>query len=347
MKRHPRLKYYLFFTGGFTVFWFLFKFGGIPDVRLALLSTALDTVLHLGILIATVEGLMPRFFYKGHWGRFALGLAALILAAGSMNIVGQLALHHMSLFTYQAQLARYKEHFFYWFWSDLVAGSYFMVAVIAVGGFAIRLAVDRLHSELTALKSQTNPHFVLNALNTIYYSIDATNQPARELTERFASLLRYQLYECDLPTVPIEKELRSIGDYIQLQKQRTGDAVMIDHTGLDRLTGFSIPPHLLMPLVENCFKHVSHFPDKPNFIQLTASRGNGTFCFQTRNSFDPGRNSSEPGRNGFDPARPNTNPGIGLPLTRKRLTLLGRGRGSLQAAPEQDNFVTTLTLRLT
>ncbi|HXB07848.1 MAG TPA: sensor histidine kinase [Puia sp.] len=392
MFTHPRFRYYLLFTACFTVFWFLFKFGGIINLRLALLSTALDTLLNLSILLATVEGLMPAYFYKGRYGRFAALLGLIILLGGSIDILGQLSLQHMSLFTYQTQLSKYKEHFFYWFWSDLVAGSYFMLIVVALGGLATRLAFDRIRSELEALKSQTNPHFILNALNTIYYSIESGNQPARELTERFASLLRYQLYECDTPTVPIEKELQCINDYIGLQRQRTADTVTIDCTGLHHLSGFSIPPHLLIPLVENCFKHVSHFPDKLNFIELSATRENGAFTFRTRNSFDPARslNGSDPARisvdpthspngpdrhranysldparsadgpdprrandnldaarspNGPDPTRRNGHPGIGLALTRKRLSLLA-SPATLEAGPDSEIFLTTLTLRL-
>ncbi|HLZ85996.1 MAG TPA: histidine kinase [Puia sp.] len=332
MSRHPRLRYYLLFTGCFLVFWFLFKFGGILNPVKALTSTALDTILLTGVLVATVEWLIPAFFYKAKYVRFGCWLGVLLFLGGSINIIGQLSIQGMSLFTYRASLARYKDHFFYWFWSDLVAGSYFMLAVIALAGFAIRLAFDRLRSELEVLKGQTNPHFIFNALNTIYYTIDGSNRHARELTESFASLLRYQLYECDLPAVPIEKEMRSIHDYIRLQAQRTADTVTIECSGLDQLSGFSVPPHLLMPLVENCFKHVSRFPDKPNFIELQVSRENGTFLFQARNSFDA--------------TRPAGATGIGLTLTRKRLALLGKDQGSLVTAPVDGSFSTMLKLRV-
>jgi two-component system LytT family sensor kinase len=346
MQKHPRIRYYLLFTGCFSAFWFLFKFGGIPNLGKALSSTALDMVLNMAALVCTVEWLLPAFFYKAAYGRFALGLGLLILLGGSINIVGQLSLQGMSLFAYRASLARYKEHFFYWFWSDLVAGSYFMIAVIALGGFAIRLAFDRiatsrrlallesdkLRSELEVLKNQINPHFIFNALNTIYYTIDASNRGARGLTEKFASLLRYQLYECNEPLVTIEKEVHCIEDYISLQKERAGKTVEVRCSGFQTLAGFSIPPHLLMPLVENCFKHVSHFPDKPNYIELSGECRGDAFLFQARNSFDPLKAS-------------HTN-GIGLPLTRKRLLLLGRDSTALTTAARDGAFETTLTLHL-
>ena len=348
MAKHSRIRFYLLFTGGFTVFWFLFKFGGIPHLSKALASTALDVVLISMVLVPTVEWLLPSFFYKARYRRFGCWLGVLILAGGTLNIIGQLGLQGMSLWGYQASLAKYKEHFFYWFWSDLVAGSYFMLFVVALGGAAIRLAFDRiatsrrlailesdrLRAEMEALKSKTNPHFIFNALNTIYYTIEASNPAARQLTEKFSSLLRYQLYECNDPSVDITKEIRCIEDYLALQRERAGGTLGITCGGLEELAGFGIPPHLLMPLVENCFKHVSHYSDRPNFIELTGRRMGDAFLFETRNSVDPAQTN---GGNG----------GIGLSLTRRRLQLLGRDNASLTTGLKDGAFETTLTLPLT
>lgn len=338
MSTHPRIRYYALFTGCFTVFWFLFKLGGIISVPRTLLSTGLDTLLNLGILIATVEWLMPVYFYRARYGRFAALLALLIFLGGATDIVSQLAVEGMSLYSYREHLVRYNQHFFYWFWSDLVGGSFFMLAVVALGGFATRLAFDRVSAQLDVLKNQTNPHFILNALNTIYYSIDASNRPARDLTQRFASLLRYQLYECDTPTVPIEKEAKCIADYIGLQRQRTADSVTIDCAGLDECSGFSIPPHLLIPLVENCFKHVSRFTDRPNFITISARHTDSCFRFETRNSFEPTRSGPDTA-----PAKP-AHSGLGLTLTRKRLHLIPNA--TLHTGPTDGCFLTILNVKI-
>ena len=346
MARRTRVRYYILFLSAFSVFWFLFKLGGIPDGRKALASTALDVVLIGVALVAVVEWLLPGLLYRRRYRLFGWGVLSIVLAGGTLNILGQLALAGMSLSGYGAAMAKYREHFFYWFWSDLVAGSYFMIGVIVSGGVAVRLAFDRvvqdrrlavlesekLRSELEALKNRVNPHFIFNALNTIYYSIDSTNRNARSLTERFASMLRYQLYECNGDRVNIEREVGFLENYISLQRERTGDGVAVHCRGLHELTGFDIPPHLLMPLVENCFKHVSRHAGRECFIEISGDFQDTSFLFQTRNSYDAGK-AGDVG-------------GLGLLLTRKRLELLGSDKGRLTAVPAEDIFCTTLTLDL-
>jgi LytS/YehU family sensor histidine kinase len=267
---------------------------------------------------------------------------------GTANIFGQIYLMNTNLQNYQARMTNPREHFFYWFWCDLVAGSYFMLAVVGLGACAICLAFerirtarrlaqaesDRLRWELEAVKHRTNPHFIFNALNSIYYSIEAHNQPARMLTETFASLLRHQLYDCNEATVRIEQELRCIEAYVSLQQQRAGPAVQVHCRGLDAAGGFSIPPHLLMPLVENCFKHVSRHADRPNTIHLHAAVTDNRFVFLTRNTCTPAVNGDANGN------------GIGLALVRRQLELLGMNGAALTTARHDADFETSLTLAL-
>ena len=338
--------YYAAFTAAFFLFWYLFKLGGTANALAALRSTALDMSLNIAGLILTVEYLLPRFFYKGRYTQCALAFLTLIIVAGTANILGQLWLMHTDILHYRTNLARYKEHFYYWFWSDLIAGSYFMVALICLGGAAITLAFDRaqtarkmaeleaanLSSQLENLHNQLNPHFLFNALNTLYYRIDKTNTAARTLTLQFSALLRYQLYECNDPEVRIEKELEFIENYIELQKHRAGDALVVTARGLQSHNGFYIPSHLLMPLVENCFKHVSRFPDKPNFIEVACEKHDNSLRFHTINSFDPNKNTAAGG--------------IGLTATRKKLDLLNPHRYTLDITSNDTRFETILTIPL-
>jgi two-component system, LytTR family, sensor kinase len=219
-----------------------------------------------------------------------------------------------------------------------------MIFFVVLGGFALRLAFDRvltarrladmeaahLRSELEVLKNQINPHFIFNALNTLYYKIDRSNGAARKLTEQFSALIRYQLYECNEAVVEIEKEICFIGNYVGLQRERSGDLVRVSCSGFESMAGFTIPPHVLAPLVENCFKHVSSSENRENFITLTCSLEEGRFHFRALNSYDP--------------ARQRQRSGIGLANTRKRLELLCRNRFTLSTAENGHQFETTLTL---
>lgn len=339
-----RGSYYFLFCIAFFAFWFLFKLGGMPYIATALLSTLIDALMSTGAMIVTAELIMPRFFYTKSYGRFFACAAVAVVFAGTLIIFFQLHLVGYSLADYHKNMLKYHEHYFYWFWSDLVLGSYFLVGFISSAGFAIRLAFDRVKTgdklaalekekiqlELDMLKNQINPHFLFNALNTIYYKIDKANSPARKLTEQFSSLLRYQLTECNDEWVPVEKELEFVNDYVDIQKERICADVCVNCDALKNVSGTKISPYLLMPLVENCFKHVSHFTGKPNVIDISCSIEHGQFTLTTSNTFDAG-----------SPAGTN---GIGLANVRKRLEIAYPGRFKLTAGIVGDRFETMLNL---
>lgn len=342
-----RFRYYILFTIGLSLCWFLLKLGWEQNARMALFSSSFEIFLNIATLFCTVNWLLPRFFYRSAYGRFGLGLGLIVFLGGTANIFFQLrVMTDSNPWDYHANIARFKDVFYYWFWSNLVAGSYLMIFFVALGGFAVRLAFDRvrtarrladmqaehLRSELEILKNQINPHFIFNALNAIYYKIDRSNGAARMLTEQFSALLRYQLYECNEAVVEIEKEICFIENYVGLQRERLGDLVGVSCSGFGAMAGFTIPPHVLAPLVENCFKHVSRFEDRENFITLTCSLETGRFRFRALNSYDPVRKSERSG--------------IGLANTRKRLELLCRDRFTLSTAENGNDFETTLTLAI-
>jgi two-component system, LytTR family, sensor kinase len=341
-----RFRYYILFTIGFSLCWFLFKLGWLHDMDRALRSSAIEIILYTAALLGTVEWLLPRFFYRGAYARFGLGLGLIVLVGGTANMLLQLRLMDSNPLEYQANILRYKDVFYYWFWSNLATGSYLMILLVTLGGCAFRLAYDRivtakrladmeaahLRSELEILKNQINPHFLFNALNAIYYKIDRSNGAARSLTEQFSALLRHQLYECNETGVDIEKEIGFIQNYVCLQTERSGEVVKVSCSGFGSMTGFTIPPHVLAPLVENCFKHVSRWDDRNNFIALACSLDAGRFQFRALNSYDQGKKTERPG--------------IGLTNTRKRLELLCRDRFTLSTAENGNQFETTLTLTL-
>jgi two-component system, LytTR family, sensor kinase len=340
-KRH---NYYLLFAAAFLLFWFFFKLGGMPDFKRAILSASADVILSFGALLIAGEVLLPKFLYKGMNAQFVTALLFVIAASGTLIIIAQLALDGMSISDYDKKMLKYNEHFFYWFWSDLVVGSYFLTGFVVIGGTAIRLAFDRVENskhvallekeklqlEVDNLKNQINPHFLFNALNTIYYKIDKTNAPARELTEQFSSLLRYQLYECNEPRVLVEKELKLIRNYIELQKERLSQDTKVTFCEKGDAKNIMIPPYLLLPLIENCFKHVSHFTDQENSIDIITEVKNNSFSLCTTNTFAADVKSDQKG--------------IGLTNIKKRLELVCQGKYTFKTIKEGHKFGVELIL---
>jgi two-component system, LytTR family, sensor kinase len=334
--------YYSAFGVIFFTFWFLFKVGGFIDIQISLLSTLFDVVATMTALIVSVELLLPRFVYKRKYVQFFISYLGIVFLGGATIILTQLELLGRSLFTYNDHVG--QDHYFYWFWADLIFGSFTLVFFITSVGAALRLAFDRLKesnkveqlkkekalTELELLKEQINPHFLFNALNTIYYKIDRKNIEGRETLQRFSNMLRYQLYECNKPLVEIENELSFIKSYIELQKERLNINYTVNYNGFEEIKGILVSPFLLLPLVENCFKHISSYPEKENSISINCRLEKDIFWFTTLNTIVLYQEKKETG--------------IGLENIKKRLQLIYPNKYELEIKNTVDSFSVKLKL---
>ena len=117
-----------------------------------------------------------------------------------------------------------------------------------------KIANDQLATELKFLRAQYHPHFLFNALNTIYFQMDESVEEAKHTVEKFSELLRYQLYD-QQQTVPVGREFQYLENFIALQKIRTSDKLRLEIYFDPQLNGEQIYPLLYLPLVENAFKY--------------------------------------------------------------------------------------------
>ncbi|HJT74440.1 MAG TPA: histidine kinase [Chitinophaga sp.] len=132
---------------------------------------------------------------------------------------------------------------------------------------------DQLQAELKFLKAQLHPHFIFNALNTIYFQMDEDVNAAKKSVEQFSELLRYQLYD-QQQTVSIRHEIQYLHSFINLQKVRASDKLQLDVHFDPELYDQQVYPLLLFPLVENAFKYVGGEYRLSIFATLEESRRN-------------------------------------------------------------------------
>lgn len=118
-----------------------------------------------------------------------------------------------------------------------------------------KVKVDQLETELKFLKSQYHPHFLFNALNTIYFQIDEENKEAKQSIEQLSDLLRYQLYDIE-QEVTMEQEINYLRSYIAFQQLRMTKRLVLDTYIDPELKQQKIHPLLFQPLIENAFKYV-------------------------------------------------------------------------------------------
>jgi len=120
---------------------------------------------------------------------------------------------------------------------------------------AAQVAREKINAELQLLKAQVHPHFLFNTLNNIYSFIINDSPVASEAITKLCNLLRYIIYECNQPLVKLEKEIKMLRDYIDLEKFRYGQSFNLKLQIQGNATNKMICPLLLIPFLENSFKH--------------------------------------------------------------------------------------------
>ncbi|HEX6847747.1 MAG TPA: histidine kinase [Chitinophagaceae bacterium] len=149
---------------------------------------------------------------------------------------------------------------------------------------AQQLQIEKQAAELSYLRSQTNPHFLFNTLNNIYSLSRDKSDLAPESILRLSKILRFMLYETNGEYISIEQEIKIIGDYIALERLRYDETLRINFNYDIEDMKQAVPPLLLIPLVENAFKHgVSETRGHP-FVDIHLSVRNRQLTFIVKNS---------------------------------------------------------------
>jgi two-component system LytT family sensor kinase len=199
---------------------------------------------------------------------------------------------------------------------------------------AQQLRIEKQEAELNYLKSQTNPHFLFNTLNNIYSLARDKSDLAPESILRLSKILRYMLYEAGGAYIAIEQELKIISDYIALEQLRYDESLRINFNYDIEDMKQALPPLLLMPLVENAFKHgVSETRSQP-FVDVHLSVNKRQLAFFVKNSTD----TTTDHRNVIE--------NIGLSNLRRQLELLYK-EYDLSVQQGNSQFTATLKINLT
>ena len=287
--------------------------------------------------------LIPKLLYKKKYILFVLAFVSMIVISSAikMNILGRL-LDSPALLNLTGNLkARIYDnvipHFFL-----VLSGAAFklMIDYSKMQQRMVEMAKEKAEAELNFLKSQINPHFLFNSLNSVYFLIDKNNIDARDALHKFSDMLRYQLYEMNDDTVPVEKEIQYLQDYIALQKLRKDDHYAIEFNCSPDVKGFSIEPLLLIPFVENACKHISHHKNQLNFIKLQLGMVKGLFNFTIENSKEHAHGALH-----FEKIT-EKHSGIGLANVKRRLELLYPGKHILEIKNEANSFTVVLQLKI-
>jgi len=196
---------------------------------------------------------------------------------------------------------------------------------------------QRINTELSYLKAQINPHFFFNTLNNIYSLTNLDVKKAQEALLKLSRMMRYVLYENQKEETLLSKEVNFINDYIELMKMRLSSKVTLNIQIETPKEDLIIAPMLLLPFLENCFKHgISSQQESEILIKLEVM--GKTLFFETKNHIFP-----------LHPESPEAQEnGIGLTNTKRRLELLYPEKHRLKFGIDEANqeYWVNLTLNL-
>ncbi|MBF9254007.1 histidine kinase [Pontibacter sp. 172403-2] len=339
-----RLVQHLLFWVCYVVFFGLLYGSYIDDYYNAFMVELVELPFKMALVYFNMYYLLPRYLLQNRYLEFAVYLLSLIaLIAGLMQFVLLPFLIH-PLFC--PTTCTEDNLTFYRFVKNEVNISY-VVAITAVIALlknwyrhqqaARNLTQDKLEAELKILKAQIHPHFLFNTLNSLYSLTLKKSDNAPEVVLKLSSLMDYMLYEANAAEVPLEKELAYIRNYISLERIRYGARVDISYTESGSIAGRQIAPMLLLPFVENAFKHGVSTETTNAWVRIDVKMQDNLLVLLVENC-KCGDNTRKSPR---DMAS-----GIGLKNLQRRLELLYDGCFTLETEDETDSYAARLELDL-
>lgn len=292
----------------------------------------MNSIIRLVLFYVNAYILIPKLIYGKKYNQYKLALVAAFL----ILLIWDKLFFHLFINSTDHRI-----------WNFFVF-NLLPISFIIISSSAYRLITDRvaeralikekenenLKTELSFLRSQVSPHFMFNVLNNMVALARKKSDDLEPSLIKLSSLLRYMLYETDEDKVLLEREIEYLQSYIDLQKQRFGKKVKIIANFPGTLNNYSIEPMLLIPFVENAFKHGTGMITDAQ-IDISLSIADGKLQFSVRN------------RSGFTVDEPkDKTSGIGLNNVKRRLNLLYGKSHSLQIDDRDGWFTVCLQLNL-
>jgi len=197
------------------------------------------------------------------------------------------------------------------------------------------LEVKQSQAELNLLKSQVNPHFLFNSLNSIYSLILNNSDISAGAVMKLSDLMRYLLDSSKKRKVLVNHEFEFLQNYIDLEIIRLGKKAQVKSSFKGDMGGKIISPLLLIPFIENCFKHGISVNSKENKIDIWLELNENTVLLHTRNNVAPQR---------INPTAQKS--GTGIENVKKRLQLLYPGKHKLEINSNESMYIVNLSIEI-
>ena len=280
--------------------------------------------------------LCPLTLGKKHYFKFALGILFLIIIFAGIRYLGEeVILYH---FTGEHNyFEESRKFFFYTFDNSYFAIKGILYSTLLYIFFAFASNQNRIHkleldykkAELSFLKSQLEPHFLFNTLNTFYTDLVDTQPETAKDIHRLSELLRYVTYEAEHELMSLSKEIKFIEDYIYLHRKRFEDTMFLEYSVEGHVGDQIVPSLVFIHFVENIFKH-GVINQKENPAKISISISETEIIIETKNKISTSEKYN--------------NSGIGMENLKRRLSAIYQDNYELHYEQIDDRFTTFLKL---
>lgn len=291
----------------------------------------------------TLYVILPRFFLERKYVISILMFLVTIILGALM----QRALDYTIIYPLFDRLDWMQSPF--WLPAKILKSAIGVYPVVALAAFvklakhwynqekeARELSSQKLEAELNFLKAQIHPHFLFNTLNNLYALTLKKSDNSPEIVLKLSDLLSYMLYECNSRLVSLKKELSLIENYISLEKIRYGDRLKIDYKTKGTEKENLVPPMLLLPFVENAFKHGTSEILEDAWVNISIDITETQLLFDIENS---NGHNDEAGEQEYQK-------GIGLNNVKRRLELLYEDGYTLNILDNPSSYHVNLVIDL-
>lgn len=277
---------------------------------------------------------IPHLLNKKEYLKFALLFVAAITATAILRVpvsmwvskyifkLNSVTVDYVSVF--------YNSFINILFWVVVILSGRMIIEKIRSEVYIEQIEKERVANELDFLRAQFNPHFLFNSINSIYAHIDKSNKTARNMLLVFSEMLRYQLYECNVEKIALERELNYIRNYIAIQKGRLDERINVSFFDGNIKAPIQIAPLILITFIENAFKYVGFNENKINRIDICLTYENDNLAFRVFNTKDAFVNKTEKAS------------GLGIANVKRRLELLYPNKHALHIKEQEEDYEITL-----
>lgn len=330
----------MFWLGYFT-FNFIRWGSYFQDYWYSLKSNLVEFPLHILLVYVNIYFLVPKFILAKKYKRYILYLFILL----SLLYVVRTGLNYF-LVTKNIWPEAYgsQEAFTFNHIVAVLIGELYVLALATV----IKLTFDwvyernrveklkkvQLRTELNFLKSQIQPHFFFNTLNNLYALTLEKSDVAPSVVLKLSDIMQYVLYDVKEPLVRLFDAIKYIQNYLDLERLRYGDRIISKTNIVGNIEDIKIPPLLLLPFIENCFKHGAKNTDKIEIDITFENIENEWLNFKVENNFQETNESK----------KPNVKQGIGIQNVTRRLELLFKDNFELKNSINNNKYCIQLKI---